>query len=88
MAAPTDRSSRPSTCPHHLTARTERRVVGRRVTRRWGPARIAFRLRLNPATVGRVLARYGCPPLRFVDPATGTRVNSWRREVRRYEHAR
>jgi len=61
--------------------------VGLRVSRRWGPARIGYRLRLNPATVGRVLTRYGCPPLRFVDPATGTRVKSARREVVSYEHA-
>ena len=57
-----------------------------RVSRRWGPARIAYRLRLNPATVSRVLARYGCPPLRFTDPATGVRIRSSRRDVVRYEH--
>jgi len=61
--------------------------VGLRVSRRWGPARIAYRLRLNPATVGRVLARYGCPPLRFTDPGTGVRVKTSRREFHRYEHA-
>lgn len=82
-----DRSSRPRSCPHQLPVRTERRIVGLRVNRRWGPARIAYRLRLNPATVGRVLARYGCPPLRFVDPATGRRIKTSRRAVNRYEHA-
>jgi len=82
-----DRSSRPRHCPHQLSVRTERRIVGLRVSRRWGPARIAYRLRLNPATVARVLARYGCPPLRFIDPATGTRIKTSRRAVVRYEHA-
>ena len=86
-AAMVDRSCRPRSCPHQLDVRTERRIVGLRVSRRWGPARIGYRLRLNPATVGRVLTRYGCPPLRFVDPATGTRVKSARREVVSYEHA-
>lgn len=81
-----DRSSRPRRCPHQLATRTERRIVGLRVSRRWGPARIAYRLRLNPATVARVLARYGCPPLRFVDPATGVRIKTSRRTVLRYEH--
>jgi transposase InsO family protein len=81
-----DRSSRPRSCPHQLPRRTERRIVGLRVSRRWGPARIAYRLRLNPATVARVLARYGCPPLRFIDPATGVRIKTSRRPVLRYEH--
>ncbi len=49
--------------------------------------RIGYRLRRNPATVGRVLARYGCSVLRFTDPATGARIRSSRREFCRYEHA-
>ncbi len=85
-AAMQDRSSRPRSCPHQLPARLERRIVGLRVSRRWGPARIGYRLGLNPATVGRVLARYGCPVLRFTDPATGTRIRTSRRQVLRYEH--
>lgn len=76
-AAMHDRSSRPRGCPHQLPMRIERRIVGLRVSRRWGPARIGYRLRLNPATVGRVLARYCCPPLRFTDPATGSRIRSY-----------
>jgi transposase InsO family protein len=80
-----DRSSRPSSCPHQTGRRTERRVVGLRVTRRWGPARIAWHLHLAPSTVRRILARYACPPLRFTDPATGTRVRTGR-TVRRYEY--
>ncbi len=86
-AAMRDRSSRPRSCPHQLDSGIERRIVGLRVSRRWGPARIGYRLRRNPATVGRVLTRYGCPPLRFTDPGTGARIRSSRREVRRYEHA-
>jgi transposase InsO family protein len=76
-----DRSSRPRTSPHRTPARTERRIVKLRVTGRLGPARIAFRLGLNPATVHRVLTRYGCPPLAHLDRATGA-------PVRRYERAR
>jgi transposase InsO family protein len=75
----TDRSSRPHTSPARLPLRTERRIVGLRVSRRLGPARIAFRLGLNPSTVHKVLTRYRCPRLAHLDRATGT-------PVRRYEH--
>jgi transposase InsO family protein len=84
-----DRSSRPKTCPRRTSTRTERRVVGLRVTRRWGPARIAFHLRqqrLAPATVHKILRRYGCPPLAWTDPATGARLRA-RPKPRRYERA-
>ena len=81
------RSSRPHGCPHRTPTRTERRILGLRVTRRWGPARIAFHLGLAVSTVGRVLRRYGAPPLRFTDPATGTRIRSSRQAPRRYERA-
>src|SRR5215469_1042349 len=73
-----DRSSRPHISPARTPQRAERRVVKLRVTRRLGPARIAFRLGLNPSTVHRILARYGCPPLVHLDRATGA-------PVRRYE---
>ena len=76
-----DRSSRPHASPARTLARTERRIVKLRVTKRLGPARIAFRLGLNPATVHKVLTRYGCPPLAHLDRATGV-------PVRRYERAR
>ena len=79
-----DRSSRPRSCPHQLPVRTERRILGLRVARRWGPARIAYRLGLAVSTVQRVLARYGAPPLRFTDPATGARVRSSRPAPRRF----
>lgn len=80
-----DRSSRPRHCPHQLPVRTERRILGLRVSRRWGPARIAYRLRLNPATVHKVLARYGVPPLAWTDPATGARLRA-KPKPQRYEH--
>jgi transposase InsO family protein len=81
-----DRRSRPLSCPHRTGRRTERRVLGLRVNRRWGPARIAYHLHLNISTVHRILTRYFCPPLRFTDPATGVRVRS-RERARRYEYA-
>jgi transposase InsO family protein len=82
-----DRSSRPKSCPHQLPRRTERRIVGLRVSRRWGPARIAYLLGLNVSTVHRVLTRFGCPPLRWTDPATGVRLRASRHERRSYEMA-
>ena len=82
-----DRSSRPHRCPRQLDPHTERRIVGLRVTRRWGPARIAYHLRLNPSTVHKVLRRYGCPRLKWTDPATGVRVKTSRGDRCSYEHA-
>jgi transposase InsO family protein len=84
-----DRSSRPASAPQRTPTRVERRVVCLRVTRRWGPARIAFHLRhqgLAPSTVHKILRRYGCPPLAWTDPATGVRLRG-RPKPRRYEHA-
>ena len=69
-----DRSSRPRISPARTPWRAERRIVGLRVARRLGPARIAFRLGLNPSTVHRVLTRYHCPPLAHLDRASGRRV--------------
>ncbi len=57
-AGMTDRSSRPRTSPARTPTRTERRVIKVRVIRRWGPARIAYLLGLNPSTVHRILTRY------------------------------
>ena len=79
-AGMTDRSSRPRTSPNRTPTRTERRVIKVRVVRRWGPARIAYLLGLNPSTVHRVLTRYRLARLVHLDRATG-------RPVRRYEHA-
>jgi transposase InsO family protein len=74
-----DHSSRPHTSPARTPTRTERRIVKVRVLRRWGPARIAYFLSLNPATVHRVLTRYHLARLTHLDRATG-------RMIRRYEH--
>lgn len=84
-AAMGDRSSRPRSCPHRTTRRQERRVVGMRVFRRWGPARIAYHLGLNVSTVQRILSRYGCLRLSWTDPATGAPVRAKRRQIVRYE---
>ncbi len=81
-----DRPSRPHRCPNRLPQRVERRIVKLRVTRRWGPARIAYHLGLNPSTVHQVLRRFGCPRLKWTDPATGTRIKTSSREKNRYEH--
>lgn len=73
-----DHRSVPRSCPNRLAQRTERRIIGLRVNRRWGPAMIAGHLRLVPSTVWRVLKRYGISRLRDLDPASG-------RIIRRYE---
>ncbi|MDJ1136834.1 IS481 family transposase [Streptomyces iconiensis] len=75
-----DHSCKPHRSPCRSPARTERRIIKVRVLRRWGPARIAYLLGLNPATVHRVLTRYGLARLARLDRATG-------RVIRRYEHA-
>ncbi|WP_051732946.1 IS481 family transposase, partial [Kitasatospora phosalacinea] len=78
-AGMSDRSSRPHRSPNRTPTRTERRIIKVRVLRRWGPARIAYLLKLNPATVHRVLTRYRLARLAHLDRATG-------RPIRRYEH--
>ena len=70
-----DRPSR----PHRTPTRRERRIIGLRVSRRWGPARIGYRLGMHPSTVHKALARNGMAKLTWLDRATG-------REIRRYEH--
>jgi transposase InsO family protein len=82
-----DRSSRPHSCPHRTPTRQERRVIGLRVSRRWGPARIAYLLGMSPSTVHRILTRYRCLRLSWTDPATGAPLRAARRKVVRYEHA-
>ena len=82
-----DRSCRPRRSPNQLPRRTARRIVKLRVTRRWGPARIGYHLGLNPSTVHKVLVRYGCPKLKWIDPATGVRIKTSRADKRSYEHA-
>jgi transposase len=56
-----DHSSRPARCPHQLDRRRERRIIKLRVTHRWGPHRIGYRLGIARSTVGRVLDRYNMP---------------------------
>ncbi|WP_406468906.1 IS481 family transposase [Streptomyces sp. NBC_01594] len=80
-AGMTDRSSRPHHSPSRTPSRTERRIIKVRVLRRWGPARIAYLLGLNPATVHRVLTRYRLARLTHLDRATS-------RVIRRYERER
>jgi transposase InsO family protein len=75
-----DRSSRPHRSPRRTPTRIERRIIKVRVTRRWGPARIAYLLGMHPSTVHRVLARYQLARLSWLDRATG-------RTVRRYERS-
>ena len=86
QAGMVDRSSRPNRCPAQLPARIEHRIMGLRVSRRWGPARIAYRLGLNVSTVGKVLTRYQAPRLAWTDPATGCRLRA-KPQPFRYEHA-
>lgn len=73
-AAMRDRSSRPVTSPSRTSQRAERRIIGLRVTRRWGPHRIAYHLHLPQSTVSKVLKRYRVPLLGQVDKNTGIRV--------------
>lgn len=79
-----DFSSRPLFCPHQTPARTERRIIGLRFTRRWGPHRIAHHLHLARSTVEKVLRRYRMPRLSHLDQATGLPVR--RPKPVRYEH--
>ncbi|WP_405913514.1 IS481 family transposase [Streptomyces sp. NBC_00963] len=76
-----DRSSRPHRSPRRTPTRTERRVIKVRLSRRWGPARIAHLLGLVPSTVHRILVRFGLARLAHLDRATG-------RVIRRYERDR
>ena len=80
MAGMADRSSRPRSSPSRTPQRAERRIVGLRVSRRLGPARIAYRLGMHPSTVHAVLARYGCPPLAHLDRAAGVAVRRYERD--------
>lgn len=81
-----DRIPRPNTSPTRTPVRLERRIIGLRVTRRWGPHRIAYHLGVPRSTVVRVLTRYQTPPLVHLDQATGVVVRKPR--AVRYERAR
>jgi len=75
-----DRPSRPWSSPARTPRRTEHRIIGLRVSRRLGPARIGFRLGLAPSTVHAVLARYRCPRLAHLDRATGVAIRRYERD--------
>ena len=77
-----DRSSRPQRSPARVPARLERRIERLRRRRKLGPARIAWRLRMAPSTVYRVLCRLGLNRLSWLDRPTGRVIR------RRYEHPR
>jgi transposase len=83
-AAMQDRSSRPHHSPARTCRKTERRILGLRHERRWGPHRIAYHLGIPRSTVQAVLARYRMPLLRHLDQATGLPVR--KPAPRRYEH--
>lgn len=74
-----DASSRPHKSPRRVSRHTERRILGLRVSRRWGPARIGYKLGLHPSSVHKVLSRCGMSKLAWQDRATG-------KNIRRYEH--
>ena len=80
----TDRSSRPHRSPNQTSRRVERRIVALRFTRRWGPHRIGYHLRIARSTVEQVLTRYRMPRLSHIDQATGLPVR--RARPVRYEH--
>ena len=71
--------------PSRSSRRLERRIVALRFTRRWGPHRISYHLRVPRSTVGRVLARYRMPLLVHLDQATGLPVR--KAKPIRYEKA-
>jgi hypothetical protein len=75
-----DRRSTPHATPGRLPQRVERRIICMRVTRRWGPARIAGHLGLVVFTVWRVLKRYGLSRLRVLDPPTRSDHQTLRKE--------
>ena len=81
----TDRSSRPHSSPTRASLRLERRILALRFTRRWGPHRIGYHLRIHRSLVGRVLARFNMPRLAHLDQATGLPVR--KQAPVRYEKA-
>lgn len=83
-AALQDRPSRPRRSPNQTPQRIERRIVALRVTRRWGPHRIAYHLGLPQSSVSKVLTRYRVPLLGHIDLNTGVRVR--KPKPMRYEH--
>jgi transposase len=85
-AALADRSSRPQRMPQKTSDRVEQKVLAARRRRRRGAVVLAAELKLNPSTVGRILARHHVPHLCAIDPITGQALRSSRRSPNRYEH--
>ena len=85
MAGLLDHSSRPQSSPGRTARRTERRIIALRFTRRWGPHRISYHLRLPQSTVSKVLEGYRMPLLGHIDLNTGLAVR--KPKPVRYEHA-
>lgn len=83
-----NRSSRPRSCPRQTSARREAAVVVARMLHRDGPLRVAARTGVPARTVSRILARYGFPPLSWLDPITGETIRSSRATANRYERDR
>jgi len=69
-----DRSSKPHRSPARLSQAREAAIVTRREATLEGPHRIAWALGESPATVHRVLRRFGVPRLRDLDRPTRTIV--------------
>jgi transposase InsO family protein len=83
-----ERSSRPRNCPRKTSSRREAAVVVARLLDRDGPVRIAAVTGVPARTVSRILARYGLPPLSWLDPITGETIRSSRATTNRYERKR
>lgn len=71
-----DRSSRPHTSPSQTPPPVEEQILALRVSRLWGPHRIAWELGMYPSTIHRVLARHQMPPLCHLDRMTGEPIRA------------
>lgn len=69
-----DRSCRPHRSPRHLSPEAERRIIGARVRRRYGPHRLSPLLGVPRSTIGKVLARHGYSRLGDADKPTGVPI--------------
>ena len=83
-----DRSSRPRRIPHRLAGEIEQQVLELRRYALRGAVWIAAELGICPATVGRVLRRYGMPHLRDLDALTGAPIRRGPATAVRYERQR
>ena len=81
-----DRSSRPVSSPHRTPTRRERRIVGLRVSRRWGPARIAYRARDGGLHGAQGLASLRLPAAGLDRPGDRGPDQVGRRRVHPYVH--